>query len=269
MGEAGLGAVHGALLDRLGPQGWWPAETDEEVVIGAVLVQAVAWRNAQAALRALGAAGLLSLRGLAAADPEGLAPLCRPAGYYHAKARTLRALAAWVLQRGGLAALRAAPAEEVRQGLQGVPGVGPETADAILCYALGRPALIADAYTRRILCRTGLLSAQDAAGYGRARAALAPALPPGAGAAWLGELHALLVAAGKQWCRPRAPRCPDCPLRPSCRHAAGMRAPGAGEAAPRSSGAEPPRRGASRGGGGRAHGPRDLGGGGPGPRASP
>lgn len=244
MPEPALAGVHDRLLGRLGPQGWWPADGPEEVVVGAVLVQAVAWRNAQAALRALRGAGLLDLRALAAADPDDLVPLIRPAGYYRAKAATLRAVAAWITERGGLAALAAAPAAEVRRGLLGVRGVGPETADAILCYALDHPALLADAYTRRILGRTALLSAEDAADYGRARAALQGHLPPGPTAPWLGELHALLVAAGKAWCRPREPRCGPCPLRPCCRlgrdrGALGMAGTGEGEIAPEMPATEP------------------------------
>jgi endonuclease-3 related protein len=226
MGEAALAGVHARLLRELGPQGWWPADGPEEVVVGAVLVQAVAWRNAEAALHALRGAGLLELRALAAADPDRLVPLIRPAGYYRAKARTLQGLAAWIAGSGGLPALRAAPAAEVRRGLLRVRGVGPETADAILCYALGQPALLADAYTRRILGRMGLLPAEVAGDYERARAALQVHLPPHAPAPWLGELHALFVAAGKAWCRPRDPRCGGCPLRPACRLARDPGAPG-------------------------------------------
>jgi endonuclease-3 related protein len=106
----------------------------------------------------------------------------------------------------------------VRQALLGVYGVGEETADAILCYALGHPAMVCDAYARRVLERMGLLPAAAAASYGQARAYLVPRLPPDA--AWLGEFHALLVAVGKDWCRPRDPRCGGCPASTGCAYAA-------------------------------------------------
>lgn len=227
MADPALGGLYADMEGRLGPQGWWPAETAEEMVIGAVLTQAVAWRNAERAIAALRGAGLLDLAALAAADVDAVAVLVRPAGYFRAKARALRALAVWISGQGGLGALAARPAAAVRRALLQVRGVGPETADAILCYALGQPAFVADAYARRVLRRVGLLEAADAGTYERARAALAPRLPDGADAPWLGELHALLVAVGKEWCRPREPRCGACPARTRCREAARRTADGA------------------------------------------
>jgi len=221
--ETSLQGLQALLLARLGAQGWWPAESAEEMVIGAVLTQAVAWRNAARAIEALRGAGLLSLAALAAVDPARLAPLIRPAGYFNVKARRLQALARHIVAAGGLPVLAAQGAAQARRGLLAVDGVGAETADAILCYALGHPALVADAYLRRVLSRAGLLGAAAAGSYEGALAALRPALPPGADAAWLGELHALLVAVGKDWCHRRRPQCADCPAAGVCayaRHAA-------------------------------------------------
>ena len=47
----------------------------------------------------------------------------------------------------------------VRQELLGVHGIGPETADSILLYALGRRVVVVDAYTRRLLVRHELVAA--------------------------------------------------------------------------------------------------------------
>lgn len=202
------------LLEALGPQGWWPADSDEEVVVGAVLTQAVAWSNAARAVANLKAAGLCRLAPLAEARPEALAPLIRPAGYYNAKARKLVAVARFMQERGGLDALRRSALPELRRNLLQVYGIGPETADAILCYALRMPAFVADAYSRRVLGRMGLLPPEATRGYAAAAAWAERHLR--GDAAWLGELHALLVAVGKKYCRPRAPRCPDCPLAGVC-----------------------------------------------------
>ena len=212
-------ALYGALLERLGPQGWWPADSPEEVCVGAILTQAVAWTNAHRAVVALRTADLIEPRHLARADPQRVEACCRPAGYFRAKARKLQALARFVVEAGGLAALAARPTDAVRAALLAVHGVGPETADAILCYALGHPAMVADAYSRRVLGRVGLLAPDVPDRYAAAQAALAPCLPPGADAAWLGEWHALLVAVGKHWCRPRRPECLSCPAAAQCRHA--------------------------------------------------
>lgn len=209
------------LLLRLGPQSWWPADTPEEMAVGAVLTQAVSWRNAARAVAALRDAELLDPVRLAAADPAVLAPLIRPAGYYRAKAVKLVALARFLVAAGGIAVLAQDP--DARNRLLGVHGVGPETADAIACYALGHPEFVCDAYARRILLRAGILPPEAARHYAAAHRWLRPHLAPRDGA-WLGEWHALLVAVGKQWCRPRVPRCVGCPARAVCATGrAGMR----------------------------------------------
>ncbi len=211
------------LLAALGPQGWWPAETAEEMIIGAVLTQAVAWENARRAIARLKAAGLCSLAALAAQSPDALAPLIRETGYFNAKARKLVALARFFAGKGGLDGLRRAEPAWARRELLGVYGVGPETADAILCYALSHPAFVADAYARRVLGRIGVMPASATASY-EAAAAWAAREVRG-DAAWLGELHALLVAVGKDHCKKTAPACAGCPAASLCAYrAAGTRA---------------------------------------------
>ena len=208
-----LRAIHDTLLAALGPQGWWPAATAEEVVIGAVLTQAVSWRNVERAIATLRAHGLLELAALAARPPEAVAPLIRPAGYFNAKARKLRTVAEAVLAMGGLPGLAALPLAEARARLLAVYGVGPETADAILNYAAGHATFVADAYARRVLVRTGAVAATS---YEGVRAEVVAAMP----GAMLGEFHALLVALGKDICRPKAPRCAACPVNALCAYAA-------------------------------------------------
>ncbi len=143
-----------------------------------------------------------------------MAPAIRPAGYFNAKARKLAAIACFVQEAGGLDMLRARADAPLRAELLGVHGVGAETADAILCYALDQPAFVADAYSRRVLGRVGVLPEEAGRSYERARAYLLPRLPRHP--AWLGEFHALLVAVGKEWCRPANPRCALCPLCARC-----------------------------------------------------
>jgi endonuclease-3 related protein len=209
-------ALYALLLDRLGPQGWWPAETAEEMIVGAVLTQAVAWHNACRAIMELRRAGLLRLDALAVCDASQLAPLVRSAGYFNVKARKLVALARHINAVGGVPALAALPAAEARAELLGVYGVGPETADAIVCYALGKPVMVADAYARRVLGRVGILPQAQQASYASARQWLMQALDGRGDAAWFGEFHALLVAVGKHWCRPTEPRCVECPALRIC-----------------------------------------------------
>jgi endonuclease-3 related protein len=193
--KARLLRLHRTLLARHGPQGWWPARTPFEVAVGAILTQHTAWPGAARAVAALRARRLLTPRRLAACDVVMLGRLVRPAGTYRLKARRLLGFTGWLLRRfdGDFRRMRRAPLGPLRRELLAVPGLGPETADAILLYAAGRPVFVADTYTRRVLARERLLRRD--AGYEETRAFLEAHLP--SDPALFNELHALLVAVAK------------------------------------------------------------------------
>ncbi len=90
--------------------------------------------------------------------------------------------------------------------------MGFETADAILLYAAGRPSMVVDAYTRRILQRLG---APLPTAYEEARRRLERELPRSVET--FREFHALMVELGKRYCR-RRPHCAACPLLDLCPH---------------------------------------------------
>jgi endonuclease-3 related protein len=208
--KARLLRLYRALLAHHGPQRWWPARTPFEVAVGAILTQHTAWTGAARAVAALRRAGLLDPQRLVRHDAARLQALVRPAGTYRVKARRLLDFTRWLVARaaGDFRVLRRAPLAPLRRELLGVPGLGPETTDAILLYAAGRPVFVADAYTRRVLARHRLLPA--AADYEQARAFVEAHLP--SDPALFNELHALLVAVAKSHCR-AVPRCATCPLR--------------------------------------------------------
>ena len=208
--KARLLRLHRALARRFGPQDWWPGRTAYEIAVGAVLTQHTAWISAARAVAALRAHRLLSAARVAVTPEAALARVIRAAGTPRLKARRLRALTRWLLGRfgGRFAAMRRLPLGPLRRELLAVPGLGPETTDAILLYAAGRPVFVADAYARRVLARHRLLPPR--ATYEEARAFVEAHLP--SDPALFNELHALLVAVGKAHCR-AAPRCVGCPLR--------------------------------------------------------
>lgn len=213
-----LFALHQRLLDRYGPLHWWPAETPFEVVVGAVLTQNTAWANVEKAIENLKAAGVLDPASLRRLPLETLEQLIRPSGTYSVKARRLKALLDW-LGDDWRARLQG-DLEQVRVGLLQVPGVGPETADAILLYAAGRPSFVVDAYTRRILSRLGL--ALQPPGYEAIRRFFMDRLPHDA--PLFNEVHAQFVQLGKDYCR-KAPRCGACPLLEMCPTGRGLAVP--------------------------------------------
>jgi len=194
-----------ALFEAYGPQHWWPGDTRDEIVIGALLTQNTAWTNVERAIAGLKAAGLCTLAALRCAAAAQVAQLIRPSGYYNQKAPRLIGLA------GALDDLEATDDIAARAHLLSQKGVGPETADSILLYAYNRPIFVIDAYTRRNGSRLALRPATD--DYPGWQRLFTQALPQDA--RLFNEYHALLVRHAKQHCRKR-PLCKGCVLSGDC-----------------------------------------------------
>lgn len=175
--------------------------------MGAVLVQNTAWPGAARAIGNLRRLRLLRLEPLVRLSPVRLARFIRPAGCPNVKSRRLLALLHWLRAHGGIAALRDIRTPKLRSELLTITGIGPETADSILLYALRRRVFVVDAYTRRILVRNCLIRGQE--DYEELRHTIEHALPRSV--RLYREFHALLVRLGKTHCRPR-PDCAGCPL---------------------------------------------------------
>ncbi len=110
---------------------------------------------------------------------------------------------------GELKNLEIVPTDELRQQLLSVKGIGPETADSILLYALNRLVFVVDAYTARICSRHHLID--EGADYHQIQETFESNLP--SSIQLFNEYHALLVHLGKDFCRP-TPKCEECPLNP-------------------------------------------------------
>lgn len=209
-----------ALLEEAyGPQHWWPAERPFEVVAGAYLTQNTSWTAAARSLANLRAAGALSADGIRGLSIGELQALIRPSGFATRKAPALKAFVRLLDAEfdGSLDAMAAMPTEALRARLLALPGVGRETADAILLYALGHPVPVVDEYLRRIAVRHELaLPGPGRKGYnelaGLMRAAFAGE-DAASKAGMLNQAHALVVAVGKSHCG-KVPRCERCPLKP-------------------------------------------------------
>lgn len=209
-----LRTLYEQLLDAYGAQAWWPADSAFEVLVGAVLTQNAAWSNVEKAIVNLKAAGMLSLAAILDSSHESLAQSIRPSGYFNVKAQRLRNLCEFIGGEGGLGAFARQPLDRQRAGLLGVKGIGPETADDILLYALDRPVFVIDAYTRRLLQRLALASGAE--GYEDLRLVFERQLGPDV--VLFKEYHALIVMHAKALCR-KVPRCAQCALAPGCRGA--------------------------------------------------
>ncbi len=198
--------MHGCL----GSCKWWPANSAFEVAVGAILTQNTSWSNVEKALTALREAGGLTEQGLAAMHRAELEACIRPSGFFRQKAARLYGFVAF-LQRhvhGDICALGEYSLEQARSMLLNVKGIGPETADSILLYALDMPTFVVDTYTLRIFSRHGLVP--EDISYEELRAFFMDVLPQDS--ALFNEYHALLVCVAKNWCRKANPRCSECPL---------------------------------------------------------
>ena len=216
-----LRRMYERLVERWGPQQWWPARTAFEVVVGAYLTQNTAWTSVERSIANLEAGGVLSVKGLRGIGEEELRVLIRPSGFMLRKAAALKAFVAFLDAEfsGEMDALRAAAqtdAGEIRRRLLALLGVGPETADAILLYALDAPAMVVDEYLRRVTVRHGL--AGEKAKYAEIQALAEAAVTgeqnsesPTELARHYNEFHALMVQVGKAHCG-RVARCEECPL---------------------------------------------------------
>jgi endonuclease-3 related protein len=220
--------MHDQLVDAYGPQFWWPAKSPFEVILGAYLTQNTAWKAVERSLENLRAAGAFTLDGLRRLTLDELQAAIRPSGFYTRKAPALKAFVAMVDAEfgGSLETLAAAETGVLRTRLLALPGVGQETADAILLYALGHAVPVADEYLRRIAERHALVEADGGRIRYEALAGLtrdAFAGDPNEQLAMrYNEFHALTVAVGKAHCG-RAARCEGCPLEKDKEQGAGIR----------------------------------------------
>ncbi len=213
--------LYRVLLNSYGPQGWWPvpvAGDDQsgscdkrgyhpgcfdiprnkaqqlEIVLGTVLTQNTNWRNASTALRSLADDGLISQQRLRDTKIEQIALAIRSAGYYNQKAKTIKNLVRF-LKRFSFRTLERENGRTVRDRLLQIKGIGPETADCIMLYALKKPSFVVDAYTRRIMAGLGIV--EETVDYETLKDLFESVLE--SDVALFQEYHALLVQHGKRY----------------------------------------------------------------------
>ncbi len=198
--------IFNRLYKKFGEQHWWPADTKDEVVIGAVLTQNTAWNNVEKAIANLKKAGVLSLSDIARVNEELLKELIKPAGFFNQKALYLKNVAYFIKNHGGFPHLSKKSTHELRKMLLSVKGVGKETADSILLYAFERPVFVVDAYTKRVVSRHKL--SEDLT-YDNIQKLFMENLPLDVNL--FNEYHALIVKLAKEYCK-KKPLCKGCPL---------------------------------------------------------
>ena len=198
------------LLHGYGQPRWW-SEDPFTVMVQAILVQNTAWRNVEKASALIG--DIMSPDGLGRMNEEEMESLIRPCGFQKAKARTIRSVAEWFRTYSYDAAKASDnPTASLRSELLDIKGIGEETADAILVYAIRKPSFIIDAYTRRLLGRLGYGFQDDR----EIRQFFEAGIPQDA--RLYGYFHWLILDHCITCCRKTA-ICDYCPIAAHCRQA--------------------------------------------------
>jgi endonuclease-3 related protein len=206
------------LHKTYGPQKWWPTTLEGElhptyhgkrinqkqrfeIIVGAILTQNTSWKNVEKAIFNLNKKKLFQKYKIKKINKNKLASLIKPSGYYNQKAERLKIIADFISKNKNPS----------REQLLEVKGIGPETADSILLYALNRPFFVVDAYTKRIFSRIGLCDGKCS--YDELQKLFHKNLKKKT--KLFNEYHALLVELGKNHCRTK-PVCRDCPINRLC-----------------------------------------------------
>jgi len=201
--------IYRRLYRTFGPQHWWPGDSPFEIAIGAILTQNTNWGNVEKAIENLKRVNALNVKNIQEMKAERLASLIKPAGYFNIKAKRLKAFMAFLMNEyhGSMEKMRREEMKTLRTKLLNVHGIGPETADSILLYALDKPAFVIDAYTKRALSRHNIIRYEDS--YQSIQNLFHSRLK--SKTKLYNEYHALFVRLGKTYCR-KKPICEECPL---------------------------------------------------------
>jgi len=223
-----LKQIYGRLLAEYGAQGWWPVTKKEkpeysggpktekqqlEVIFGAILTQNTSWKNAEKAIIELNRRRLIDIDRMLEIHADKLALAIKSSGYFNQKAKKLKNVAA-LLKKHPLKELERLEIKKLRLLLLSVEGIGPETADSIILYALRKPVFVVDTYTKRIFSRVGLIDKKrdydDVQRFFHSKLKKDEKL--------FNEYHALIVEHAKRYCR-KEPLCKNCIVNSFCKAA--------------------------------------------------
>jgi endonuclease III len=124
-------------------------------------------------------------------------------GFYRAKSRNIRACAAEILDRFG------GTVPSKIDELLSLPGVGRKTANCVLVFGYGLPAIPVDTHVHRISNRLGWVRTKTPDATEERLRHLVPEQ-------YWNPLNPLLVQHGQNLCRPNNPLCPGCPILEVC-----------------------------------------------------
>jgi len=204
--------AYSRMLEHFGPLGWWPADTETEMMIGGILTQNTTWASVEKAIGNLKRENLLTLEAILKSKDSRLKTAIRPAGYFNQKAKKLKIFSEYVLGNYGNVH-EFLKSKDLREQLLGIWGIGKETADSIVLYAAHQPRFVVDAYTKRVFSRLGHIP--ENATYDEIQELFETRLKKDA--ELFKEYHAQIVELAKTYCK-KKPVCGGCPLAGLCKN---------------------------------------------------
>ncbi|MFS0752346.1 endonuclease III domain-containing protein [Oceanobacillus sp. 1P07AA] len=202
--------IYHKLYDYYGPQAWWPASSNLEMLLGSILVQRTNWRNVEKALARL-ETNVHDANYLYQIEERELSEKIRPSGFYRIKAARIKAFITWFRNYNyDVSVVQDIPHNKLRSELLSIKGIGDETADVMLLYAFEKHTFIADQYAFRIFNRIGMGVPST---YRGLQKMVEKGLPNDI--LLYQEYHALLVEHAKVHCKVK-PLCNTCPVKSIC-----------------------------------------------------
>ncbi len=198
------------LLSSFGKRNWWPGESQLEIAVGAILTQNTSWSNVEKAILNMKKEGLLDVKKIYETDVSHLGRTIKSAGFFNVKSRRLKNFIKVLYEEysGNFDSLGRIELDTLRKLLLSINGIGYETADSIILYALYKPVFVVDAYTKRFLKNHNLYGGSF--DYGCVQKFFMENLPHDTYI--FNEFHALIVCLCQQYCT-KLPKCDGCPLK--------------------------------------------------------
>ena len=194
---------------------WWHADSKLEVILGTILTQNTSWRNVQYSIENIKSKNAMNIETILKLKKSDILRMIKPSGFYKQKTNTIIALLnAIKTTYKNIEEMEDNNKENLRTFLLSIKGIGNETADSILLYALNKNAFVIDAYTKRIISR--IYNTNSKISYTELQSLIIASIPEDINI--YKKLHGQFVELAKDSCK-KKPICERCAMAKICEYA--------------------------------------------------
>jgi endonuclease III related protein len=208
--------IYNLMLHKSGNRNWWPAETDIEMIFGAIFAQFVTWKNVETAICNLKDSNLMGINEICDIDEDFLGELIIATRFYKQKASKLKIFCNYIKEnyRSDINQFLSLDIKRLRKELLSIYGIGEETCDSIILYAARKSIFVVDSYTKRIFARIGIVDSEKIS-YKKMQKVFMDNLE--ADVSLFNDFHAQIVNVGNLFCYNNKPNCIDCYINTECK----------------------------------------------------